>query len=216
MPTQIKVASLIFDDLVYNVPSTVEEYNALDPKRVQAGGNPCVEDAVDNIMKHRVLGGFRSDFLDEVEKKFGIERLNNGTEKEPRWEPDAKFMNRVIALVAQQRGMDPTSDATRNALVSELRDLAQATLSKQVFTVAGAERTGGGQPVGKGDLKLATEAYDSGKIGRLAELLGKALNRTVDVSGDKDAQIKAVAVALRDKRRQDAEAKEAELKAALA
>lgn len=224
MSTEIKVSSLIFDDLTFTVPSTVEEYNALDPKRVAAGGNPVVEDAVDNIMKHKVLGGFRSDFLDALEEKYKIARINKGTEKEPRWEADAVYMNRVIATLNEQRNSSgtPLTDAFKKEIVAELRDLAQTTLSAQKFTVAGREPGAGGTPVGKNDTKLATDAWNetgadgAKKIVKLAALLGRALGREVVVDlNDQDGSIKNVAIALRDKRKADNDAREAELKAAL-
>lgn len=216
MSEVIEVKTLIFDNLKYEVPSTVEEYNALDTKRVQAGRNPCLEDAVDDTMKHTVLGQFRSKFLEAVGKKYEIARINRGTKENPKWETDGEMMDRVIATVAQQRGLDPAADATETAIRDELFELAQTTLSAIKFSVAGRERTGGGgQLVGKNDIKLATDAFDNGKATRLAELLGKFLGRTVDVSGDKEAAVLNLARALKDKRKADADAREAELKAAL-
>lgn len=212
----IKVASLIFDDLTYSVPSTVEEYNSLDPKRVSAGQNPVVEDAVDNIMKHRILGGFRSDFLDKVEEKYEIKRINHGTEKEPRWESDGKFFDRVIATLATQRGQSTVTDAVKAEIRAELRDVAQACLSAQKFVVAAREGGTGSAPVGKADIKLATDAFEQGKIAKLAQLLGAKLGREIPVTDDKEATIKAVALALKDNRKAEADRIEAEQRSLLA
>lgn len=210
--TTIKFDSLIFKDLELEVPSTAEEYNALDPKRVGEGRNPVVEDAVDNIIKHRVASGFRDDFLEFVEEKFGIERKNNGTEKNPKWERDMDFMNRVTATVLQQRGLDPAKAENVTAFAAELRDEAQKIFTAQKFVVAGRESTGGGgAPIGKRDTAFAEEAIKSGKAEKLAGLLGAALGRTVDFS-----DVKTLAAAIRDNRQKMARELEESQRAALA
>lgn len=206
--TTIKVASLIFDDLTYEVPSTVEEYNALDPKRP----NAVVEDAVDNIMKHRVLGGFRSDFLDAVEKKYSIERKNFGTEKEPRWESDAKFMNRVIAEVLTTRGKNPSDAGAVAELRNELRDEAQKCLTAQKFVVAAREATGGQPALAKTYIAWAEQAIAQDGGTKLAGLLESVLQKTdptatVTLTGNTadDTNTLARAIAANEKRKRDAQ-----------
>lgn len=219
MPKVIKVSSLGFDDLVYSkAPATVEEFNALDPKAVAAGENPCLDVAIDDIMKHKVLGGFRSDLLDALEAKFKVERINHGTEKEPKWESDAKFMNRLIATENENRNGKGSAltDAFAATIRAEVRELAQTTLEKQDFVVAGATRTGSGTPVGKNDTKLATEAVDTGKAAALAALLSKALGRDVVLTGNKEDDVLTIGRALRDNRKKIADEVEAQQRAMMA
>ncbi len=219
MPKTIKVSSLGFDDLTYSkAPSTVEEFNALDPKAVSAGENPCLDVATDDIMKHKVLGGFRSDLLDALEKKFGVERINHGTEKEPRWESDARFMNRLIALENVKRNGEGVAltDAFSATIRSEVRELAQTTLEAQDFVVAGREGGKGGAPVGKNDIKLATEAVDTGKAAALAALLSKAVGRDIPITGEKEADVLTLARALKDNRKIIADQIEAQQRATMA
>lgn len=208
MSQSITVKSLGFESLTKSVPSTIDEYNALDPKRE----NAALEDAIDNTMKHSVLSKFRDKFLSAVEKTSGVARINHGTEDEPQWESDAKFLKRVIVSDITKSGGSPTDPTAVAAWYLSNAMLAQTTLDSVVFAVA-STRTGGTAPqkVGKQDLATAQEAIDSGKADKFAALLSKALNRTVGTTQEE------LATAIKDRRAalvaQAAEAQKAELAA---
>jgi len=200
MSTVIKVKSLIFDDLTYSVPSTIEEYNALDPKR----DNPVLEDAIDNCMKHKVLGKFRSDLLDTLETQFQIERINEGTDKHPKWETDGNFMARLAAEVLKTRGKDPSDAASQSEFASELRATAQKVLNAVTFNVAAREATGGTPALAKTYLAWAEQAVAADGGAKLAGLLGKVLNVVITLTGDKsDVETLARAIASNEKRKRD-------------
>lgn len=212
MPTTLKVDSLIFKDLTYSkAPASVEEFNSLDPKALAEGRNRCLECAVDDRMKHSVLGSFRDEVLEFIEEKYSIERKNNGTEKNPKWERDMDFMNRVVATVLQQRDLDPTKAENVAVVEKELRDDAQRILDGIDFPVAGREGgSGGGAPIGKRDMAFAEEAIKSGKAEKLAGLLSAALGRAVDFS-----DVKPLAAAIRDNRQKMAKELEEQQRALL-
>jgi len=215
MPTTIKVSSLGFVDLDYSVPSTIEEYNALAPKRV----NPILEDAIDNIIKHKVLSQFRNKFLDAVEAKYkdieGSARQNFGTEKTPKWEPDMPYFNRLIALVVSHNGGTPSDAGAVAAVIGELRALAQTTLTEQKFNVAEREPSTASPSVAKMYTEWADEAFAKGVQEKLLGFLNKACNMSVaftgDVTADKASLAKAIATNEKRKRDLAAAATKAEL-----
>lgn len=216
----IQVSSLGFNDLTFLVPATIEEYNALAPKR----NNPVLEDACDNIMKHKVLGQFRNKFLDFIEEKFkdvpGSARINSGTEKTPKWEGDMPYWNRLIALVLTHRGLDASKPENVAALVTELKADAQRILNEQKFNVAEREVTGGVPTPAKTYVAWAKEAVEKGTQNRMLDLLnGKLGTNHAFVEGDtdevKEQNITTLARAIaayEKKKREDAEkASKAEL-----
>lgn len=205
MPTTIKVSSLGFVDLDYSVPSTVEEYNALAPKR----NNPILEDAIDNIIKHKVLSQFRNKFLDAVEVKYkdipGSARQNFGTEKTPKWEPDMPYFNRLIALVVASEGGSASDAGAVAAVIAQLRELAQTTLSAQVFNVAEREPSTASPSVAKMYTEWADEAFSKGVQEKLLGFLNKACGSTLAFVGDDSADkaTLAKAIATNEKRKRD-------------
>lgn len=198
MSQRIKVSSLGWNDLSKEVPSTNGEYNALDPKRE----NPVLEDAVDNIMKHRVLSVFRTDVLDklgDVEPK--IARLNFGDEETPNWETDGKYMKRLMTQRIQAAGGDPTDAAAVTKFYADNAAVAQSSLDAVTFAIAAREATGSAPTkVGKADLALGQKAMDEGKAEKFAALLGTKLNRVVPATAE------GIAYALKDKRKMEADA----------
>lgn len=209
MSQRIKVSSLGWDDLTKEVPSTNEEYNALDPKRE----NAVLEDAVDNVMKHTVLSRFRDKALDAlgaVEPK--IERINHGTDDAPQWESDAKYKNRIMVARITAAGGSPTDAAVVAKWHADTLTTVQTILDGVKFTVAGAVRSGTApQKVGKQDLATAQDAIDKGLAEKFAALLGGYLGRTVGTSQDE------LAAAIKDRRAkkvaEDAAAQKSELAA---
>lgn len=194
---RISVSTLGFD-LTREVPSTVDEYNALAPKRT----NPVLEDAVDNILYRNTFADFRSKFLDALEKQTGIGRINHGTEEEPQWESDARFMKRIIA----QQVMDGSTEAAFRASVLPL---AQQCMDAAPFNPAERESTGTGPTIGKRDLALAAQVIKDGKANVVASKLAGILGR--DVAVDE----KSLARAIADNRRALAAAAELAQKAQL-
>lgn len=198
MSQRIKVSSLGFNDLSKEVPSTNEEYNALDPKRE----NAVLEDAVDNVMKHNVLSRFRTGFLDKagaVEPK--VERINHGDEENPNWESDGKYMKRLMTIRITAAGGNPADASAVAGFYSSNLALAQEVLDSVAFTVAAREGTGSAPTkVGKADLALGQKAVDEGKAEKFAKLLGAKLNRDVPATAE------GIAYALKDKRKQEADA----------
>ena len=192
----ISVSSLLFTDLTKSVPSTIDEYNALAPKRT----NPILEDAVDNIMKHKVLSQFRNKFLDFVEEKFkdieGSARQNFGTEDRPRWEADMPYINRLQALVLKSRGEDPTNAAAQATFVTELRADAQRILDEVPFNVAEREPSSVSPSVSKTHTTWAKEAVESGKAEALLGLLNQKLGTAYVLVGDSEKDVETVAKAI--------------------
>lgn len=205
MPNIIKVSSLGFVDLDYSVPATIEEYNALAPKR----NNPILEDAIDNIIKHKVLSQFRNKFLDAVEVKYkdieGSARQNFGTEKTPKWEQDMPYFNRLIALVVTHEGGSPSDAGAVAKVLGDLRGLAQETLSAQKFNVADREPSTAGPSVAKMYTEWAEEAFTKGVHEKLLGFLNKACNTSVAFTGDvaADKATLAKAIATNEKRKRD-------------
>ena len=206
----IKVSSLIFEDLDYSVPATIEEYNALAPKRT----NPILEDAIDNIMKHKVLSQFRNKFLDWVEEKYKdipeSARKNFGTEKTPKWEADMPYITRLQALVLTSEGKSPTDAAAAKAFSDQLRQDAQRVLSEQKFNVAEREPTlGGGGAIAKTYLEMAKQSFAKGRefADKLLGYLNKATNSALAYGDDEEANIATLAKAIsaNEKRKREVE-----------
>jgi hypothetical protein len=172
---RIKVRTLGFD-LTKEVPASVEEYNSLAPKRE----NPVLDDAVSNVLYRCTFAQFRTALLDKLEELTGIARINRGTEDEPEWESDAKFMKRLQA--------SPADKSSWPTIAQECMDAAE-------FNVAERESTGTPkQKVGKKDLASAQEAIDKGLAEKLASMLGTYLERNVGTD------VKSLAEGLKDRR----------------
>lgn len=193
---RIEVSSLGFT-LTRSVPETCEEYNALAPKR----DNPVLEDATANILYRSTFATFRSSFLDAVEKDCGVARANSGTEKNPIWESDGKYLKKVIASL----GID------EEAFVAKYATLAQESMDAAPFNPAQRESTSDGPAVGKNDKKIAAEVMtrDVDTIAKVTAALGAKLNRVVEASED------SIARAYADFRRAQAREQELANKAAL-
>jgi len=171
---RVKVYTLGFE-LTKEVPESVSEYNLLAPKRV----DPCLEDAVDNVLYRCTFAQFRTALLTRLEELTGIERLNHGTEDAPEWESDARFIKRLRAACPDQ--------STWPAIAQECMDSAS-------FNVADREAGPAKPKVGKKDLATAQDAIDKGQAERLADLLGRKLARPVGTDQ------KSLAEAIKDHR----------------
>ncbi len=199
MVTQ-KVKSLGFE-LTMLVPGTVDEYNGLAPKRT----NAALEDAIASTVYRNVLNKLRDKALDALEKHTGVARINHGTEDDPQWEKEGVYFKRLIATVAQQRGIDPAAEATKTTLIAEWTPIVQGILDTIKFDPSERESTGGGSNlVAKKYIAWAKEAVQKGNHVRMAQLLAKALNRPVDLVGDTDkgdesADVKTLARAISDR-----------------
>lgn len=183
-------------------PATIEEYNSLAPKRQ----NPVLEDAIDDIMKHKVLSQFRNKFLDFLETKTEVVRGNTGTEKRPIWEKDSVYMDRVVASVITKAGGNPSDAAAQKAVYDNLFADAERILNEQAFNVAERE-PGDGPSVAKTYTEWATTAIKTGKAAQLIGLLNKQNNRSDALTGDEaaDTVTLAKAIAANEKRKRDIE-----------
>jgi hypothetical protein len=198
---QITVSSQGFE-LNYNVPADVEEYNKLAPKRE----NAVLEDAVMNVLYRNVLNKFRDKLVAKLEEVTGVARINSGTEDDPVWESEGKYMKRIVIEVAKQRGLDPAAKATRETLLAEWTPIAQSIISGIAFDPSEREATGGTPSLAKAYLNWAAQAVAGDGGSKLATLLGKVLGTTITLTGDKDADIKVLAQAIstNEKRKRDA------------
>lgn len=194
---RITVSSLLWDNLTKEVPQTIEEYNALAPKR----DNPVLEDAIGSELRHGTFPKFRDKTLDALEKETGIKRINHGTEKEPQWESDMKFVRRLVA----ETGLSEEDFAAK------YQSLAQTAMDAAAFNPAVRESTGEGPKVGKKDKENAEEVIKRGeqKTAEVAAALGAKLGRTV--STDVDSLARAFADYRRAKAREIEAATKAEL-----
>lgn len=193
-------------ELNYSVPATIEEYNSLAPKR----DNPVLEDAVQNILYRNVFNKFRDALVTKLEEISGVARINSGSEDEPKWESEGKYMRRMMAEVAVKRNLDPAAKSTRDTLLAEWTPLAQEILSAIKFDPAERESTGSAPTIAKTYLAWATQAVTADGGSKLAGLLAKALSNPVPLTGDKDTDIStlAKAIAANEKRKRDAAAAE--------
>lgn len=184
-------------------PATAEEYNALCPKREDA----CRKDAVANTDYRSVFPVFRDTFLTELGTKYGVERINSGTEDEPKWETEGKWHARIVAK----------SGMSREDFIAANTALAQSHMDAAPFDPSERESTGQGPAIGKNDLKNATELQARGvdKVNAVVTALSQKLNRAITLSGDAEADKKVIARALADFRRQKAAEQEAANKAEL-
>lgn len=196
-----KVNSLGFD-LNYSVPATVDEYNGLAPDRV----NPCLEDAILSTWYRNGANKFRDKLCDFIEKASGVKRINAGTDEEPKWENEGKYIKRAIVEVAKARGLDPAGKGVAESIRAEWQADAQKILDGIPFDPKEAVREGGSNLVAKMYIEWATKAVANGSASRLAGLLSKALNSEVVITGtDNEADIKvlAKAIAANEKRKRD-------------
>tara|TARA_R110000868_G_scaffold300045_1_gene560358 strand:+ start:446 stop:1087 length:642 start_codon:yes stop_codon:yes gene_type:complete len=195
-----KVNSLGFD-LNYQVPASVEEYNGLAPDRV----NPCLEDAILSTWYRNGANKFRDKLCDAIEKSSGVKRINAGTDDEPKWENESKFIKRAVAEVATSRGLDPAGKGVAESIRAEWQDAAQKILDGIPFDPKEATREGGSNLVAKMYIEWATKAVANGSATKLAGLLSKALNSDVALTGDTEADTKtlAKAIAANEKRKRD-------------
>lgn len=180
---RIQVSSLGFD-LTKEVPQTVEEYNALAPKRE----NAALEDAINNTLYRGTLADFRDAFLTELGILTGVARINHGTEEEPQLESEARWYKRILA-------------ANGGVVKPEWVTLAQKHMDAAAFNPAERERKSDGPAIGKRDIALAQELIKrgEGKVAEVAALLAKKLGR--EVATDE----KSLARAFADNRRMEAE-----------
>lgn len=196
MSQRIEVSSLGFK-LTKEVPSTVEEYNALAPKREQ----PCLEDAINNTLYRGTLAEFRGAVLEELGELTGVERAvvkPAATEEDNDvYESEGKWFNRIKA----SKGIVKNED-----LPAEWSAIAQKHMDAAAFDPSAKERSSDGPAIGKKDLAFAKELLSRGedKVAAVAGQLAAKLGR--EVATDE----KSLARALADYRR----AKEAELAAA--
>lgn len=203
-----KEYSILGYNITKEVPSSTEEYNALAPKRE----NAVLEDAVANTMYRAVHPRIRDPFVDEIETLTGIQRINSGTEDEPKWESEKKYHDRALAQHAANTGKSPES------VRAEWQSIIQKHADAAKFDPAETVREGGSGPkIGKNDLKFAKELFDNraDKVDAVVAFLSSKLNRVITLGDDKEANVKLVASAYADHRRAEAAKVEAEQKAAM-
>jgi hypothetical protein len=185
------------------VPESVSEYDQLAKK-----DGAALESAIANAIFRGYLPEWRTKFVEELEKVSGVKRevdaegTPTGTDAS-----ENKYAERVYATIAKDEGITP------DAAKAKFAGLAQEVASKIAFDPSKKERTGGGSNlIAKTYIKIATEAFDGGKIQMLADKLanfGFAL--TSPLTGDKDADVLAVAKLIAARQKKINEEKNAEL-----
>lgn len=174
------------------VPSTVEEYNSLAPKRA----NPVLEDAIDTTIYRGTSPVVRDSLCEHIEKTYGVTRINSGTEDEPKWEKEGAYVKRAIATIVRD------SQRTESAVRAEIAPFVQQFTDAAPFPVSVKESTSTGPAIGKRDLARAAQVIKDGKQDAVASALAKILGR--DVATDE----KSLARAIADHRRELAAAAE--------
>jgi uncharacterized protein YjbJ (UPF0337 family) len=205
MSQRIEVSSLGFK-LTKEVPSSVEEYNALAPKRE----NAVLEDAISNVLYRGTLAEFRGSVLEELGKLTGVERA---VIKPAATEEDSDVLEsegKWFARIKASKGIVKNED-----LPAEWTAIAQKHMDLAAFDPAVKERSSDGPVISKKDLAFAEELFKRGveKVQEVVGQLSAKLGRAVAFGGTSesvDADKKSVARALADYRR----VKEAELAAA--
>ncbi len=182
-------------DVTKDVPSTVEEYDALAPKRA----NACLSDAISTTIYRGTSPVIRADLVEIVEKLTLVPRINTGTEEDPQWESEARYVRRAILSYSKSANIPETT--IRANLLPEV----QASADKAPFPVAESEKSGNGPAIGKRDLQLADKIIAEGKADAIAGKLATLLNRPVATDQ------KSLARAIADKRKADNVAAEAAL-----
>lgn len=187
-------------ELNFLVPETCDEYNSLAPKRQ----NPVLEDAIMNVLYRNVFNKFRDQLVSKLEEVTGVKRINSGTEEDPVWESDGKYMKRTIAEVAKVRGLNPAAKATRETLLAEWTPMAQGILSNIKFDPSERESTGGTPSVAKQYTAWAMQAVEQDGGTKIAGLLAKFVG-PVNLSGNKEEDVKTIAraIAANEKRKRD-------------
>lgn len=202
MSQRIEVPSLGFN-LTKEVPSTIEEYNALAPKRE----NAVLEDAIRNTLYRGTLAEFRGNVLEKLGKLTGVDRLvikPAATEDDNDvYESEGKWFKRIMAA----KGITKNED-----LPVEWSAIAQECMDAAAFDPSAKERSSDGPVISKKDLAFAEELFKRGieQVRVVATQLTAKLGREVILGDDEAANKKTMARALADYRR----VKEAELAAA--
>lgn len=119
--------------------------------------------------------------------------LNESQLEKVETETDAQFFMRVCA----EKGVDTSS----------FQDLIQRAANDTPFDVTRKERTAAEKKANKTHLKIATEIADNGALERVATQLSAELGRDIDVSGDREDAINALALAIGENERREAEAR---------
>lgn len=202
MIASIKTESLGFTYTRVNVPETYEEFDGLKKK-----ANAALESALDNETYRGSNGEFRRTLVTKVEEKTGNARKTEPAraakpDEKPEdvpvryTETEAVYINRVIA----------DGDITKDDIQSLIDNDVDFNISA---VKPDAERKAPEAKASKSYIAAATKAYTDGNGAKLAGLLSSRLGTNVIFSGElgnKDSDIKALAVALvADKKRMEAE-----------
>lgn len=184
-------------EMSWQVPETIAEYNSLAPKRVE----PALEDGISLIFLHSAATKFRDKLSDKLGEITGVKRVVTDDDEETQ----GKHIKRVLVEVAKARGLDPAAKATREALFAEWQPTAQRIMSSIAFDPSEREATGGTPKLAKQYTEWATKAVLTDGGEKLASLLGKVLNITVDLSGTNEEKVVALAkaIAANEKRKRD-------------
>ena len=199
----LKVSTSGFE-LTKQVPSSIEEYNALAPKRE----NAVLEDAIANTLYRGTFAKFRTAITEAIAKDMGVEWPNSGTKEKPVYMSEGKFFNQLLA----------SSGLSEEDFIAKYQSLAQSTMDAAPFDPS--IREGGssdGPKIGKNDLANAEALLKLGgdKVREVAGKLAAKLNREVNIVGDDEADKKTIALAFGDWRRKQAAELAAQQKAEL-
>lgn len=203
-----KVYTTMGLEVAFNVPESVEEYN-LNAKRA----NACLSDAIDNTVYRGSLAEFRYAFLHGVNTKEGLSiTLADGSkpviEGIDTLTGVARLTETKTLKAKNEDGSAKTSEvwaeteveyfqralAATKKTKDEFKALGQSVADLIAFDASEREKsaTTGPKRIGKAFIDAATKKHAEGKLGEIADKLGKKLKRVVPVT------IEDVAVAIKD------------------
>lgn len=213
------INTLGFNDLPYQVPATVEEFDTLAGKI-----GACLEEAVNNVVYRIVLADFRSGFLhgfhigegDEAIEITGVEEITgikrrekesgrvDSETKEPIMvydETESDYWKRVCIDVAKQN-TEQNNDGpkTPEAVALSFRPVALEVLAAIEFNPRRKEKLQAGpKKIAKTYLAVAQKLVDAGNGAATAAKLASKLG--IEVQATVESIARAIA---EDKRRQKA------------
>jgi hypothetical protein len=214
MKADIKIMGV---PVLYEIPANLAELLALPgcteelvyklclKQVLYHGSYGGIRDQVSKLAEERGLGKRLSYFgkklvtQEEVEvegKKTKVWKLENGkplTDDQAdtvETETDAIFFRRLCA----ELGVEPP----------HFTSLVQDAADKVPFDVTRKERTAADKKANKAHLKIAESIFEANAMDRVAKELSDALERDVDVSGDREESINKLALAIGENEKREA------------
>jgi len=175
----------------FNVPETVEEFNKVSGRGDQA----CLEDAIDNNIYRTGLPDAWDKLAKAVAKKYDVKKNQKPHPNEERAKKGETVDNEsdpaFVARIAAERGLDPSDLGA-----TELQQLADSSVG--ILDLDLTSRRGKGEGlIPKQDLATAQEFLNADENKRskaLDTIAAKTGRNRVQLSGNKDEDVKAIAL----------------------